>query len=328
MTDLPKTAAFELTYRCNHRCLFCSCPWETDHHARMGEMGTDECMKVLDAVAKRGVETVSFTGGEPLLRDDLFDIMGHAADLGMGLALVTNGRLLDEGKLERLHSMSVSLGISVPGISTYRELTGVDGLDHVLSMFRVARDLGMEPTANIAVTKLNLPELYENVAYPLINGAEHVLLNRFMLGGRGLDHRDLALSPEEVNCMLEVAEEVLAKAGKYGHVGTELPRCIIREPDRYVHLQVSTMCGAAKSFFDIDPSGWVKTCNHSERRIVHYSEIDKLDADAYWTSFRNRNYRPVMCDGCNEAGCCDGGCREAAAICGGSIYAADPCFAV
>lgn len=173
----------------------------------------------------------------------------------------------------------------MPGISTYRELTGVDDLDHVL-------------------------------------------LNRFMLGGRGLDHRDLALSPEEVNCMLEVAEEVLAKAGKYGHVGTELPRCIIREPDRYVHLQVSTMCGAAKSFFGIDPSGWVKTCNHSERRIVYYSEIDKLDADAYWTSFRNRNYRPVMCDGCNEAGCCDGGCREAAAICGGSIYAADPCFAV
>ena len=326
MVRLPKTAAFELTYRCNHQCLFCSCPWETDRHAKMSEMGTAECLKALETLAQHGTRSVSFTGGEPLLRTDLLEIIDHAVDLGFEVALVTNGRLLDRQKLERLRSLGVNLSISVPGIKTYEQLTGVDGPEHVLTMFEIARELDMKATANIAVTKLNLPELYENIAYPLISGAEHVLLNRFILGGRGLGHQELALSVREINLMLSTAEEVLSKAGKYGHVGTEIPHCVIREPEKYHYLQVSTLCGAAKSFFDLDPSGYIKTCNHSDKRLVRYMEVDSLDENEYWNIFRNRNYRPVMCDGCNDGGFCDGGCREAASIYNGSVYSADPCF--
>ena len=292
----------------------------------MSEMGTTECLKALETLAQHGTRSVSFTGGEPLLRTDLFEIIGHAVDLGFEVALVTNGRLLDRQKLERLCSLGVSLSISVPGIKTYEQLTGVDGSKHVLTMFEIVRELDMKATANIAVTKLNLPELYENIAYPLISGAEHVLLNRFILGGRGLSHQELALSVEEINLMLSIAEEVLSKAGKYGHVGTEIPHCVIREPGKYRYLQVSTLCGAAKSFFDLDPSGYIKTCNHSDKRLVRYMEVDSLDENEYWNIFRSRNYRPVMCDGCNNGGFCDGGCREAASIYNGSVYSADPCF--
>ncbi len=289
-------------------------------------VGTTECLKALETLAQHGTRSVSFTGGEPLLRTDLLEIIDHAVDLGFEVALVTNGRLLDRQKLERLRSLGVNLSISVPGIKTYEQLTGVDGSEHVLTMFEIARELDMKATANIAVTKLNLPELYENIAYPLISGAEHVLLNRFILGGRGLGHQELALSVEEINLMLSPAEEVLSKAGKYGHAGTEIPHCVIREPGKYRYLQVSTLCGAAKSFFDLDPSGYIKTCNHSDKRLVRYMEVDSLDENEYWNIFRSRNYRPVMCDGCNNGGFCDGGCREAASIYNGSVYSADPCF--
>jgi len=327
MMRLPAVAAFELTYRCNHRCLFCSCPWETDHYAKQEEMDTDECCRVLDVLRAHGVETVSFTGGEPLLRADLFDLMQRARAIGLAVAVVSNGRLMDAERLAKLQELDASVSVSVPGIATYEQHTGVDGLEHVLGLFRTGAALGLPMTANIAVTRLNLPELYENIAYPLLAGAQHILLNRFLVGGRGYAHADLTLDRAQVNQMLDGAEEVLRKAGRFGHVGTELPLCLMDHPEAYEHLQVSTTCGAAKGFCDIDPSGWVKVCNHSERRLVRWDHIDNLANNDYWLRFVNRDYRPRMCAGCMRQGICDGGCREAAHLCGGDICSPDPCFA-
>lgn len=126
--------------------------------------------------------------------------------------------------------------------------------------------------------------------------------------------------------MLNVAEAVLEKANRYGHVGTELPLCAIKQPQKYKHLQVSNQCAAAKGFFIIDPSGYIKVCNHSPQRICHYTEVESLFNNPYWISFREREYIPVMCIGCKDISKCDGGCREASHVYYGDIYAPDPLF--
>ena len=172
----------------------------------------------------------------------------------------------------------------------------------------------------------NLPELYENIAYPLLHGADYVLLNRFLPGGRGLRNTEFLLSLEETNEMLDVAEEVLSKAGRYGHVGTELPLCALKNPDKYSHIWVSSLCAAAKEFCVIDPSGYLKVCNHSPTRICHYTELETLKENAYWNAFQSRTYIPQMCNGCDKRDRCDGGCREAAHVFYGDINDNDPLF--
>ena len=327
MITLPRVAALELTYRCNHRCLFCSCPWEAEKIAPEDELETEVWACALHELARRGTEVASFSGGEPTLRNDLLDIIDAARREGMHACVVSNGRSVGRELLEEFSARDVSLSISVPGIMTFEQHTGHDGVEHVMQIFRWARDLGMRVTANIAVTKGNLPELRETMAYALINGASYVLLNRFLPGGRGLDNTALLLDRDELNQMLSVAESVLQKAGAYGHVGTELPYCAVDDPSSLQRLHVSYRCGAAKTFFAIDPSGYVKVCNHSEHRLCKVWDIDSLESDPYWQTFERGNYRPSMCDGCDHASTCDGGCREAANVCYGSADAPDPLFA-
>ena len=325
-TILPSVAALELTYRCNHKCLFCSCPWEADEKYLKEELTYSEWTEVIDTLMRNGVSTFTLTGGEPLMRDDIRDIIDYILNNGASLNIISNGRRITDDFLDFIAERKVSICISIPGIETFVEHTGVDNVEHVLSLFEKMRSKGIQATANIAVTKKNLPELYENIAYALIKGADYVLLNRFLPGGRGLKNQEYLLSKDETNQMLDIAEEVLSKANKYGHVGTELPLCAINNPDKYKHIRVSNLCSAAKGFCIIDPSGYLKVCNHSPIRICKYNELDSLVNHAYWNSFRQRDYIPDMCKGCDKLDRCDGGCREAAHVYYGEINDSDPLF--
>lgn len=325
-TILPSVAALELTYRCNHKCLFCSCPWEADEKYLKEELTYSEWTDVIDTLMHNGVSLFTLTGGEPLMRDDIRQIIDYILNNGASLNIISNGRRITDDFLDFIAERKVSICISIPGIETFVEHTGVDNVEHVLSLFEKTRSKGIQATANIAVTKKNLPELYENIAYALIKGADYVLLNRFLPGGRGLKNQEYLLSKDETNQMLDIAEEVLSKANKYGHVGTELPLCAINNPDKYKHIRVSNLCSAAKGFCIIDPSGYLKVCNHSPIRICKYNELDNLENHMYWNSFRQRDYIPNMCKGCDKLDRCDGGCREAAHVYYGEINAPDPIF--
>lgn len=326
ITRLPNVAALELTYRCNHRCLFCSCPWESDETYKKDELKTEQWFTVIDELMKNGVSAFTLTGGEPLMREDLIRIIEYILQKGASLNMISNGRKIDDEFLDYIAKNKISICISIPGIETFVEHTGIDNVEHVLSLFEKTKIRGIQATANIAVTKKNLPELYENIAYALIKGADYVLLNRFLPGGRGLQNQEYLLTKEETNRMLDIAESVLSKANKYGHVGTELPLCAIDHPERYKHIQVSNLCSAAKGFCVIDPSGYLKVCNHSPVRVCRYDELNTLSQNEYWVRFRNRDYLPEMCKECNKKDKCDGGCREAAHVYYGEITSPDPLF--
>lgn len=323
---IPDVVALELTYRCNHKCLFCSCPWESHDNYKKDELSMDEWFLVVDALQKNGVSSFTLTGGEPLMRDDLYQIIDYITSKGASLNIISNGRKIDDAFLDYIAKKRISICISVPGIETFVEHTGIDNVDNVLSIFEKTKVRKIETTANIAVTKKNLPELYENIAYALIKGADYILLNRFLPGGRGLQNQEYLLTKEETNRMLDIAETVLAKANKYGHVGTELPLCAIDHPERYKHIQVSNLCSAAKGFCVVDPSGYLKVCNHSPIRICRYDELETLEQNEYWMQFRNRDYLPEMCKDCDKKSKCDGGCREAAHVLYGNTNDNDPIF--
>lgn len=339
---LPATAVLEMTYRCNHRCIFCSCPWEnpTGEFAMHEELTIEQWKDVLRKLVSMGVCHFAFTGGEPLLKEGLFDLIEYAASLtaehiesGAGglesrsappkLYLLSNGTAVDWAVLDFCKRFNVQLSMSLPGLSTYREHTGEGDPNHILEMFRKAADLGIPTVAAVTVTRKNLGELHATLASAFLAGARQLLMNRFLPGGRGLKHtRDLALDRHQVRQMLDTAEEVLGDAGRYGSVGTELPKCIL-DGQKYERLHVGTRCSAAIDFFVIDPSGYVRTCNHSPKRLHHVDEIDKVKTHPYWRRFTQKEYLPVACSGCASIGDCDGGCREAAHITTGKLDGPD-----
>lgn len=68
---LPEILTAELTYRCNHKCLFCSCPWEKQPEMKEKELSLAEWKEIFAKVKEHGVRQITFTGGEATLRDDL-----------------------------------------------------------------------------------------------------------------------------------------------------------------------------------------------------------------------------------------------------------------
>lgn len=328
MLKLPTTLVAELTYSCNHKCLFCSCPWETAVYKKEPEMTTAEWADALKKLKNFGANHVTFTGGEATLRSDLFEILSAAKNLGYTLGLITNGKAVNRDFLEKLQPFDLLLSISVPGIESFESTTKTDGIEHTLELFKFCKELNISTVANIAVTKKNINELYENIALPLIYGANYVLLNRFLPGGRGLKNKEFLLSVDEINEMLDTAETVLEKSATYGHVGTELPYCIIKNPEKYKYLSIGSLCSAGKQFFVVDPSGFIKVCNHSPEKLCRWTEIETLETNDYWNKFINSDYIPSMCKNCEHLNIrCDGGCREAAHVFGEKTDDADPCFA-
>src|SRR6266478_1120374 len=92
---IPLSAHVDLTYRCNERCVHCYLP-----HDDRGEMTTAEYKDLLDQLADAGVFFLTISGGEPLLRKDLFEIIAHARALSFNVKLKTNAILIGENEAE------------------------------------------------------------------------------------------------------------------------------------------------------------------------------------------------------------------------------------
>ena len=78
-TILPSVAVLEMTYRCNHACRFCSCPWFAGMLKPEPEMEIDEWKRLIEAYSSAGVSQFSFTGGEALLKDGCLELMDFAS---------------------------------------------------------------------------------------------------------------------------------------------------------------------------------------------------------------------------------------------------------
>jgi len=168
----------------------------------------------------------------------------------------------------------------------------------------------------LSLTNINYHELRKTLSYALIAGADSLLLNRFLAGGRGISYQDeLSLSHDQIRGMLDTAEDTLAKTGRKGGAGTEIPFCVLKKYTHlYKHLNIGFLCAAAKRFFVVDPCGIIRACNHSPRKTGHIFSEPLIDDVDYWNIFAGGNYIPQVCSHCTDISICDCGFREAANI--------------
>lgn len=330
---LPNAVVLELNYECNHHCLFCSCPWvsKESKYKISNSLTMKQWMQAIDVLIDNGINFFSISGGEPLINPNLIEILYYiykknkSNGSNSSITLISNGLLLNEEILEILKKLNINLSISLPGIKSFKEHTGVDNVASVLKWFSIAHKLEIPTTANITITKLNYNEIFETVSYALINGADTILLNRFLPGGRGLDNINrLLLSNQELEFALDSAEAALALSNRNGMVGTEMPFCCMPFKENYPHISIGSQCAAVKLFFVVGPSGEIRVCNHSPRIVGNILEKEIILDKSYWLDYQNSNFKPEECHKCGLKNKCDAGCREVAKILNGSHRHLDP----
>ena len=120
----PKWIALEITSRCNLRCVHCRS--SSEEAVREPDLDTAETMAMIDDIASYAKPTLVLTGGEPLLREDLFELIEHGNASGLTMCLATNGTLLDDALCERLMVVTANVDelSRAPGLGVENWLEG------------------------------------------------------------------------------------------------------------------------------------------------------------------------------------------------------------
>lgn len=198
--NTPRLIFWELTKRCNLRCRHCRA--EAEDELFEGELDTGSIKKNTDDIASFAHPILVLTGGEPLYREDIFDIAAHAKSRDFRLALATNGTLIDKALSAEIARYFDRTSISIDGknAESHDGFRGMPGsFENALNGARLLREAGAEFQFNTTVTKRNVDEL-ENIV-KLSEEMEAKALHIFML--------------VPVGCGIEIAESEMLSKERY-----------------------------------------------------------------------------------------------------------------
>ena len=186
------------TKRCNLYCRHCYA--SADREPADGELTTAEARGMLDELAEYGVPVVLFSGGEPLLREDLPELVGYAADRGLRPVLSTNGTLLTRERAARLRDAGLAYaGVSVDGLpernDAFRGRKGA--FEAAVEGIEASLDAGLKTGLRYTVTAANVADLPGVVDLLTDRGVDRFCFYHLDYGGRGGDAREVDLSPAE-----------------------------------------------------------------------------------------------------------------------------------
>ena len=202
----PRVIAWETTRRCPLKCRHCRAGAADVPYER--ELSTDECRRVLDSLGPRP-PMVIWTGGEPMLRPDILELVSHATTLGVRSVMAPCGMLVTEDRLRALKDagvMACSFSLDGPDAASHDAFRGVPGaFDNVTRAMSVARAIGMPFQVNTTVSTLNLDRLEEIHAKAVELGAAKLDLFFLVPVGRGKGISQYALSPEQTRQVLDWA---------------------------------------------------------------------------------------------------------------------------
>ena len=191
--------AWEVTRSCNLNCLHCRAAAERGPYD--GELSTIKCFQLLDEIAAFANPVIILTGGEPLLRPDIFDIAGYGTSKGLRIVMATNGTLVNPKTAQRMiHSGIKRVSISLDGKDalSHNSFRGEKGaFAGALSGIEALKSAGMEFQINTTVTAANLSQIKDilDLAIKLGAAAHHIFL--LVPTGRGREMAGQAITAED-----------------------------------------------------------------------------------------------------------------------------------
>ncbi len=324
---VPYVISWNLTSRCNLRCKHC---YIDASQPMPGELSTAEALRVLDEIAEVNAETILIlTGGEPLMRPDLNNLVAHASNLGMMVVLGTNATALTADRARALKQCGLSgVGISVDsldpsGHDAFRGATGA--WQATVSGIEAARRAELDVQIQMTLTRDNVSELMPVVRFSRQAGAKVLTVFFLVCTGRGQDMVDL--TPEEY-------EQVLPQLVDAKHDGIMIrPRCAPtfrrvlsqKRPESLLLKSDAGRCMAAKNYCRITPDGNVTPCPYmplSAGSLRERSFGTIWQSASVFVSLRHPKLQG-RCGECEYQELC-GGCRARAFADSGDPLSEDP----
>ena len=323
--DSPFGLLAELTHACPLACAYCSNPLELTK--RSDELSTDDWRRVLDEAAELGVLQCHLSGGEPLLRRDIVDIVAHANGLGMYTNLVTSAIGLSRPRAQTLRDagldhVQVSIQADEPVLSD--RIAGISSFDKKIEAARLVKELGWPLTLNVVLHRQNIDRIGPILEWVSELDADRVELANTQYYGWGLLNRD-ALLPSRAQ--LERAEAVTREARERLRDRTDV---IYVLPDYYSQYPKPCMGGWGARQLVVGPEGNAWPCLAAHELPLPKANVREHDLAWIWESsplfsaFRGTDWMSDPCRTCDRREIDLGGCRCQAFQLTGDAAATDP----
>ena len=334
-----RLVAWETTRNCNLACVHCRASATTGPHS--GELDTAEAFKLLDQIAEVAKPIIILTGGEPLLREDIFDIAAYGTKKGLRMVMAPNGTLVTEPIARRLidsgiKRISVSLDGATPqSHDTFRKVDGA--FESAVNAMKIAKNVGLDFQVNTTITKTNLDQIpkIQQLAVKMGAVAHHIFL--LVPTGRGKYIVDTEISAAEYEETLnwfydqrdKTPLELKATCAPHYY---RILRQRAKEDGKSVTFQthgldaVSRGCLGGIGFCFVSHRGDVQPCGFLTAdcgNIRQSSFADIWNNSQVLTDLRNYDKLKGKCNPCEFNRVC-GGCRARAFEATGDYLAEEP----
>ena len=316
----------ELTYRCPLHCVYCSNP--IDYTAYGDELSTEEWLRVLREGRELGATQLGFSGGEPLVRDDLEVLVAEARRLGYYSNLITSGIGLNERRIAALKEggldhIQVSFQDSTREMNDFLSSTRTFDLKRRIAKLVKQYDYPM--VLNVVLHRLNIDHVGQILELAAELEAEYVELANTQYYGWAYLNRDLLLPSRE---QLERAEEVTNRFRE--RAGSKMKIYFV-VPDYYANRPKACMNGWGSVFLNLTADGLALPC-HEARMLpgLDFPSVREHDLRWIWhdspafNRYRGDEWMKEPCRSCPEKTKDYGGCRCQAYLVTGEAANADP----
>jgi PqqA peptide cyclase len=326
MIPNPLAVIAELTHRCPLHCVYCSNPLELA--AVSSELSTAEWIDVFQQAGKLGMLHAHFTGGEPLARPDLSQLIASARGAGLYTNLITSGIGLAETRLQALvdaglDHIQVSFQDSREGAANW--IAGAKAHAHKIELSRIIRQHKIAFTVNLVIHRQNIDHIEEMISFIEQLAPERMEIAHTQYYGWALRNR-AALLPTQAQLQRAVEAVATAEERLAGRI-----RIDSVVPDYYARFPKACMGGWGRRLMLINPSGKVLPCHAAEVIPgLTFENVRQKTLEFIWREsssfqrFRGEEWMPEPCRSCERRADDFGGCRCQALLLTGDAAATDP----
>jgi len=321
--------AIELTSYCNQKCSYCYNGWREDGGKSVGSLPSDELLGLVDrALTEVDFDHVTLTGGEPLTRNDFFEVMEVCRRHGKRAQIISNGGVVTDAIAEKLapyRPFFVQVALNGPDRELHEEHVGRGHWDKTLRGIESLRRYGVTTVGCIVITRKNAARVGETLDLFRELGIDTVALSRFSPAGYASQNvAELLCSRSELIGALEQAEARGRDHGMKLQVTMPVPPCVVEHSD-YPHVEFGGCpIGTEMQEFALGPQGELRNCTLHEKSIgdtktTSFAELVEAPAVMHY-----RDVTPAFCAPCPHKNSCIGGCGAAAAWTLGDERGLDP----
>ena len=323
---MPMWLTLELTYRCPLHCPWCSNPLDFDRYGN--ELTTGEWKKVLRDGRKLGSLQLGFTGGEPMLRDDIEELVAEAENLGYYTNLITSGIGLTPDRLKAMEKAGlkqIQLSLQSSDRDITNKLVGADVYDQKLAVAHDIKAQGFPMVLNVPVCKQNIAQARDILKLAEELGVEYIeFANVQYYNWALLNRSELLPTREELEDAEEAVREVRERLGKKMSIYFVIPDYFDKRPK-------ACMNGWGAIHLTIAPDGAALPCQESRViKNLEFPNVREHSLEWIWrespvfNEFRDDKWMKEPCRSCDEKAKDHGGCRCQAYLLTGDAANTDP----